>query len=77
MTMAYENSNRLDALARKMDSMINALTNGRTEELLQVIADKSEKVIVMDGVSVGRLVSKTVRDVNNADAALRTKLMGG
>ena len=77
MTMAYENSNRLDALARKMDSMINALTNGRTEELLQVIADKSEKVIVMDGVSVGRLVSKTVRDVNNADTALRTKLMGG
>lgn len=77
MTMAYENSNRLDALARKMDSMINALTNGRTEELLQVIADKAEKVIVMDGVSVGRLVSKTVRDVNNADAALRTKLMGG
>ena len=77
MSMAYENSNRLDTLARKMDSMINALTNGRTEELLQVIADKSEKVIVMDGVSVGRLVSKTVRDVNNADAALRTKLMGG
>ena len=77
MSMAYENSNRLDTLARKMDSVINALTNGRTEELLQVIADKAEKVIVMDGVSVGRLVSKTVRDVNNADAALRTKLMGG
>lgn len=77
MSMAYENSNRLDTLARKMDSVINALTNGRTEELLQVIADKAEKVIVLDGVSVGRLVSKTVRDVNNADAALRTKLMGG
>lgn len=77
MNMAYENSNRLDLLARKMDRMVDALTNGRTEELLRTIADKSEKVIVMDGVSVGRLVSKTVRDVNNADAALRTKLMGG
>lgn len=77
MTMAYENSNRLDTLARKMDSMINALTNGRTEELLQIIADKAEKVIVMDHMEVGRLVAKPVRNANNAETALRTKLMGG
>lgn len=77
MTMAYENSNRLDTLARKMDSMINALTNGRIEELLQIIADKAEKVIVMDHMEVGRLVAKPVRNANNAETALRTKLMGG
>lgn len=77
MTMAYENSNRLDTLARKMDSMINALTNGRTEELLQIIADKAEKVIVMDHMEVGRLVAKPVRNANNAETTLRTKLMGG
>lgn len=77
MTMAYENSNRLDTLARKMDSVINALTNGRTEELLQIIADKAEKVIVMDHMEVGRLVAKPARNANNAETALRTKLMGG